>query len=106
MVRFPTSWDEPYRPEYREHQPSRHETPARAARPPRDPDEVLTETLTAAQTPRQQELAGQIYSRLKGGADVADVKGLIEEMTQVTTRQARSMIGTPAQRPRGNGGTA
>lgn len=96
MVRFPTSWDDPYRPEYREHQPSRRETPGRAVRPPRDPDEVLTETLTAAQTPRQRALASQIYSRLKDGADVADLKGIIEEMTQVMTRQARSM----------NGGTA
>jgi hypothetical protein len=43
--------------------------------------------MALAQTPQQQEIAGQIYRRLAAGDDVEDVKGLIEEMMRVVVRQ-------------------
>jgi hypothetical protein len=40
-----------------------------------------------ARTPEQQEIARQIYQRLKDGDDVDDVKPLIEEMMRVVVTQ-------------------
>ena len=43
--------------------------------------------MALAQTPQQQEIAGQIHRRLAACDDVDDVKGLIEEMMRAAVRQ-------------------
>lgn len=58
------------------------------ARP--DVNERLLRGLAAAQTPRQQEIARSIYSRLNAGDSVEDVEGLIAEMAKVITEERRT----------------
>ena len=43
---------------------------------------TVARALDARQTPRQQELARQIHDQLKAGAEVADVRDLITEMSR------------------------
>lgn len=61
-----------------------------AGRPDDDPDIVarFEDFLQAGQTPRQQELARAIYDRLYEGADVEDVKDLIDDMSRIATEDA------------------
>lgn len=45
--------------------------------------------LLAARTPRQQELGRRIYDQLKAGAEVDDIRGLVEELSRVSTEDLR-----------------
>lgn len=69
----------------REH---RSAMPADGAEP--DVIERLLRGLAAAQTPRQQQIARSIYSRLNAGDSVDDIKGLIQEMAGVITEERRT----------------
>lgn len=63
-----------------------------------DVSERLLRGLAAAQTPRQQEIARSIYSRLSARDSVDDVKGLIEEMARVIQQERRTEPGgTPGR---------
>ena len=44
--------------------------------------------LLAEQTPEQKEIAGQIFTRMMAGADVDDVRDLIEQLSH-TSRKYR-----------------
>ena len=45
--------------------------------------------LLAAQTDRQRDLSARIYDRLKAGAEVDDVRDLIEELSRTGTEDLR-----------------
>lgn len=93
MVRFPSSWDEPYKPEPRTDQrpaPSRAVPVRREAERPEDKIDRIASTMAARETPRQQELARRIYDRLKAGAEVDDVQDLITEMGQTMAEESRA----------------
>jgi hypothetical protein len=49
--------------------------------------ERLERGLQAVQTPRQQEIARRIFSRLKAGDSVEDIRDLIVEMSRVVTEE-------------------
>jgi hypothetical protein len=51
------------------------------------PSERFLAGMELAQTPRQQQIARQIYDRLAGGAEVDDVKDLIERMIRTVARE-------------------
>lgn len=50
---------------------------------------TVARALDARQTPRQQELARQIHDQLKAGAEVADVRDLITEMSRAMADESR-----------------
>lgn len=50
------------------------------------PSERFLAGMALAQTPRQQEIARQIYDRMAAGADVDDVKPLIDQMARTVAR--------------------
>jgi hypothetical protein len=52
-----------------------------------EPSERFLAGMRLAQTPEQQEAARRIYRRLADGAEVDDVKPLIEEMMRVVVTQ-------------------
>jgi hypothetical protein len=54
---------------------------------PPQPSERFVAGMALAQTPRQQEIARQIYDRLAAGADVDDVKGLIGKMVRTVAQE-------------------
>lgn len=47
------------------------------------------EELLRGRTPRQEELARRIFERFKDGADVNDVKELIEQLCRTAAEDAR-----------------
>lgn len=50
-------------------------------------DERFLAGMALAQTPRQQEAAGEIYRELASGKDVDDIKPLIERMLRVVVEE-------------------
>jgi hypothetical protein len=67
-------------------------------RPTLDPNEqaaAYARRLLADQTPAQAEIARKIYGRLKAGADVDDVRDLIEQLG-ATRRGRRSAANPPS----------
>jgi hypothetical protein len=62
---------------------------ARSEGPPQM-SEPQRQSLLDAQTPQQQEIARRIYDRLKAGASLDDVRGLIEEMRGVILAERRA----------------
>lgn len=95
MSVFPSSWDEPYpgrgqpRSGFKRvtedvgHQGHPGAEAAPGAAPSRPAD--VAAVLAAAGSPRQRELAGEIYARLKAGGDVDDVTDLIGELSRVAS---------------------
>jgi hypothetical protein len=65
---------------------------------PRPSDRFLA-GMALAQTPRQQQIARQIYDRMAAGATVDDVKPLIDQMarTVAQTRNPDAHIPEPGQ---------
>lgn len=60
-----------------------------ADRPARDPNEqaaAFAQRLLDSQTPEQAAIARQIYGRMRAGADVADVRELIDRLCATRTR--------------------
>lgn len=52
--------------------------------------------MSMAQTPEQQEIAREIYRRLEGGAEVEDIKHLIEdELRTVVAQRNRRSVSRP-----------
>jgi len=51
------------------------------------PSERFLAGMALAQTPRQQEIAGTIYRSLAAGAEVDDVKDLIERMVRTVAKE-------------------
>jgi hypothetical protein len=64
--------------------------PPSLTQPERAPERVLDDELSAGGSPQQREIAQRIYTRLKDGASVDDVKDLIGELSRATTAQARN----------------
>lgn len=54
--------------------------------------------MALAQTPRQQEAAGEIYRELSSGKDVEDIKPLIERMLRVVVEE-RGAQPPPSSQP-------
>lgn len=93
MVRFPRSWDEPYKSEPKNDQrpaPSRAVPVRREAEQPEDKIDRIARTMEARETPRQQELARRIYDQLRAGAEVGDVQDLITEMGRTMAEESQA----------------
>lgn len=59
-----------------------------AADPPRPG--TAAQWKSTIESPQQREIAGQIYTRLKSGADVGEVTDLIEQLRGAVSRRART----------------
>jgi cell division septum initiation protein DivIVA len=55
--------------------------------------------LLAEQTPEQKEIATQIFTRMMAGADVDDVRDLIEQLSHTSRRYRKEHEQQRAQRP-------
>lgn len=75
---------------------------SRAADEPPELSERFLAAMELAQTPEQQEVARAIYDRLAAGADVDEVRPLIDEMMTIVVRQRH---GQPAGPPRDEDGS-
>jgi hypothetical protein len=54
--------------------------------------------LLAEQTPEQKEIAGKIFTRMLAGADVDDVRDLIEQLSHTSRKYQKEHEQQPVQR--------
>jgi len=74
--------------------------PAQASRAADEPPELSERFLAAmelSETPEQQEVARAIYHRLAAGAEVDEVRPLIDEMMTIVVRQRHGPPAVPSR---------
>lgn len=74
------------------HAPRRTQDPAAQAA-------AYAERLLADQTPAQAEIARRIYGRMKAGADVDDVRDLIEQLSATRGGRRPAAVEPPSAKP-------
>jgi hypothetical protein len=69
--------------------------PGQHADEPPELSERFLVAMELSETPEQQEVAREIYGRLAAGADVDEVRPLIEEMMTIVVRQRHGQSAAP-----------